>query len=150
MNDNSKRKDRIEVASDQLKGELVEIKERLGALETIASISNKLVVETYVRTSLTSDRGRQIMKECEQPRTRDYLVSQLGFASAQALDYHLTPLREDDLIHQRFDDDGAQTFEWSNLFKRLPKRARKEILDGPEPMKKCTPGHNHHGKAHKS
>src|ERR1035441_5539439 len=129
MNNKPKKKDSVEVESDQLKGELVEIKERLGALETIASISNKVVVESYVRTSLTSDKGRQIMKECEQARSRDYLVSQLGFASPQALDHHLNPLREDDLIRQHLDDNGKQVFEWSNLFKRLPKKARKGVLE---------------------
>jgi len=140
MNDKANRKDRIEVASDQLKAELIEIKERLGALETIASISNKAVVEAYVRSHLTTEKGRQIMKVCDQPRTREYLVSELGFASTQALDYHLNPLREDDLIRQHLDDSGAQTFEWSNLFKRLPKKALKEILDGPDLTKKRPPG----------
>lgn len=94
MIDKRKRKDNVEVASDQLKAELIEIKERVGALETIASISNRSVVETYVRGCLKSEKGRQVMKECEQPRTREYLISKLGFASAQALDYHLSPLRE--------------------------------------------------------
>jgi hypothetical protein len=40
-------------------------------------------------------------------------------------------LRDADLIQQRFDDNGVQTFEWSNLFKRLPKRVLTEILNGP-------------------
>jgi hypothetical protein len=54
----------------------------------------------------------------------------LDFASAQALDYHLSPLRENDLIRQHFDDDGTtQTFEWSNLFRRLPKKTLNQILD---------------------
>jgi hypothetical protein len=123
-------KDRLEVSSDQLRAELIEIKERVSALETIASISNRSVVEAFVRSHVTSDKGRQVLKECEQPRTREYLISKLSFASAQALDYHLTPLRESDLIRQHFDEDGTQTFEWSNLFKRLPKKALREILDG--------------------
>jgi len=127
------RKDRVEVASDQLKAELIEIKERLGALETIESISNRRVVEEYVRGHLKTDKGRLIMKECEEPRTRQHLMSKFGFASAPALDYYLTPLREADLIRQHFDDDGGtQTFEWSNLFRRLPKSALKKILEGSD------------------
>src|SRR5207249_11520186 len=106
------------------------IKERVGALETIASISNRPVVEAYVRNHLTTEKGRLIMKECSEPRTRDHLIVTLHFASAQALDYHLNPLRENDLIRQHFDDDGTQTFEWSNLFRRLPKKTLKDILDG--------------------
>jgi hypothetical protein len=130
MNGKANRKDNLEVSSDQLRAELIEIKERVGALETIATISNRPVVEAYVRSHLTTDMGRQIMKECKEPRTREQLKSKLGFASAQALDHHLGPLREDDLIRQRFDDDGKQTFEWGNLFRRLPKGTLKKILDG--------------------
>jgi DNA-binding transcriptional ArsR family regulator len=132
MNGKPNRKDAMEVHSDQLKAELTEIKERVGALETIASISNRQVVETYVREHLQSDKGKQIMKECAEPRTRDHLIAKFGFKSAAALDYHLTPLREDDLIRTRFDGDGTQAFEWSNLFKRLPKKTLKKILDGSE------------------
>jgi DNA-binding transcriptional ArsR family regulator len=132
MNDKPKRADRVEVSSDQLKAELTEIKERVGALETIASISNRQVVEAYVREHLKTDNRKQIMRECEEPRTREHLMAKFGFKSAAALDYHLFPLREDDLIRIRFDEDGTQTFEWSNLFKRLPKKTLKKILDGSD------------------
>ena len=89
MNDKPKKKDSVEVASDQLKAELTEIKERVGALETIATISNRKVVEDYVRAHLKTDKGRLIMKECAEPRTRQYLMSKLNFASPAALDYRL-------------------------------------------------------------
>ncbi len=130
MNGKARKKDQLEISSDQLRAELIEIKERVGALETIASISNIAVLEKYVTTYLTTDKGRQIMKQCEQPRTRDYLKSTFGFASTQALDHHLNPLREADLLHQRFDDNGLQTFEWSKLFKGLPKKIMSRLLDG--------------------
>jgi hypothetical protein len=132
MKDKPKRTDRVEVSSDQLKSELIEIKERLSALETIASVSNRKEVETYVRGCLGTAKGKLVMKECEEPRTKEYLISKLGFASAQALDYHLSPLRRDDLIQQHVDDDGTTTFEWSNLFKRLPHKTLWKILDGAD------------------
>lgn len=133
------KKDSVEVSSDQLKAELIAIKERLGALETIASISNRQVVEVYVREHLKTDKGKQILKECEEPRTRDYLMKKFVFKSAPALDYHLAPLREADLIRQRFDDDGTtQTFEQSNLFKRLPKSSVRRLLDGQNEEKRKT------------
>src|SRR5438132_5925585 len=97
MTGKPKKPDRIEVSSDQLKAELTEIKERVGALETIASISNRQVVEAYVREHLHTDRGKDIMRECAERRTRAHLMAKFGFKSAAALDYHLTPLREDDL-----------------------------------------------------
>lgn len=125
------KKDRLEVSSDQLKSELIEIKERVGALETIASISNRSVVETYVRGQIKTDNARRIMALCSEPRTRQELTAKLGLASRQALDHHLRPLREADLIQQRFDDDGNLTLEWSNLFRRLPNRTLKQILAEP-------------------
>ncbi|MBC7785157.1 MAG: hypothetical protein H7144_15080 [Burkholderiales bacterium] len=123
---------RVEISSDQLKNELTEIKDRVGALETIATISNRAVVEEFVKGHLTNEKGQQIMKLCQEPRTREYLMAQLKFANPQALDYHLKPLRENDLLRQNFDDDGVQTFEWSNLFKRLPKPTIRKVLDGPK------------------
>lgn len=132
MNGKPKGKDRVEISSDQLKAELTEIKERVGALETIASISNRQVVEAYVREHLQTDRAKEIMKECGEPRTRAYLMTKFGFKSAAALDHHLTPLREDDMLHTRFHENGPQTFEWSNLFKRLPKKTLKGILGGSD------------------
>jgi DNA-binding transcriptional ArsR family regulator len=126
-----KKKDSIEVTSDPLKAELVAIKDRLSAIETIESISNRAVVEKFVRDHLTTERGRSIMKECEEPRTRKDLIARFNFASPAALDYHLKPLREADLLRQHIDEDGTQTFEWSNLFKRLPKTTIKKILESP-------------------
>lgn len=133
MKDKRKRTDRVEVASDQLKSELIEIKERLSALETIATVSNRAEVESYVRGCLVTAKGKLIMKECEEPRTKKCLISKLGFASTQALDHHLSPLRRDNLIQQHVDDDeGTTTFEWSNLFKRLPHKNLRKILDGSD------------------
>jgi DNA-binding transcriptional ArsR family regulator len=130
MNGKSSKRDELEVSSAQLRAELIEIKERVGALETIASISNRDVVEKFVRDHITTDKARQILKECEEPRTREYLTSRLKFASPQALDHHLNPLREANLVRQRFDENRKQTFEWSDLVRRLPKTTLKKIL-GP-------------------
>jgi len=132
MNGKPKKADRVEISSDQLRSELIEIKERVSALETIASISNREAVEKFVRGQLTTDKARPIMKECAEPRTREYLMAKFGFKSGPALDHHLKPLLEADLIQQRFDDNGTQTFEWSNLFKRLPKKTLRAILQGSD------------------
>jgi hypothetical protein len=129
MNSKSTKTDELEVSSGQRQAELIEIKERVGALETIASISNRDVVEKFVRDHITTDKARQILKECGEPRTRDYLVSKFRFASAQALDHHLNPLREANLIRQHFDEKRKQTFEWSALVRRLPKTTLKKILE---------------------
>jgi DNA-binding transcriptional ArsR family regulator len=130
MNEKREKANRVEVSSDQLRSELIEIKERLSAVEMIESISNRKVVEEFVRAHLTTDKARPIMKECDEPRTREYLISKFGFKSGPALDHHLRPLREAGLLQQRFSDDGPLSFQWSNLFKGLPKSTIRAILDG--------------------
>jgi DNA-binding transcriptional ArsR family regulator len=118
----------VEVSSQSLEDELVAIKDRLSAIETIASISNATVVKKYVEDNLKTDKAREIMKECEVPRTKSYLRSHFRLNSDQALDHHLRPLREADLLRQRIESDGSMVFEWSNLFKRLPRPALKAII----------------------
>src|SRR5436309_2860184 len=106
MNDKRTKKDSVEVSSQSLQDELVAIKDRLSAIETIQSISNAKVVEEYVKRHLTTDKARPIMRECETPRTRGYLKTHFGFNNDAALDHHFKPLREADLIRQRVGEDG--------------------------------------------
>ncbi len=122
--------DHLEVSSDQLTAELIEIKERIGSLETITSLANRKVVEDQARSHLTTPQRRAIMKKCEEPHTREELRTALKFENVQALDFHLRPLREADLIHQRTNSAGKPTFEWSKLFKSLSKATKKAIVDG--------------------
>ncbi len=121
------KKSGIEVTSDSLKAELSAIKDRLSAIETIESISNASVVKKYVEDHLT-EKGIAIMAECEEPKTRAHLKEKFNFNNLPALDYHLKPLREADLLRAKVDDDGTTFFEWSNLFRRLPKSTLKAIL----------------------
>ena len=128
MTDKRPKKDTVEVSSQSLQDELIAIKDRLSAIETIESISNASVVRKYVEEHLTTTRAKDIMRECEEPRTRSHLTSRLRFNSSPALDHHLKPLREADLLRQRIETDGSIVFEWSNLFRRLPKSAIRAIL----------------------
>ena len=118
----------LEVSSDQITSELVAIRERIAALETIASLSNRAVVEKYVTDAITSSQAKTIMIACEVAKTREELTKPLGYATSQALDHHLKPLRENDLLQQSSNSSGKMTFEWSNLFRRLPKTTIKRIL----------------------
>jgi hypothetical protein len=128
MDDKRIKKDSLEVSSQTLQDELIAIKDRLSAIETIQSISNAKVVGEYVEKHFTTDKAKPIMKECETPRTRTHLKSHFGFRSDAALDHHFKPLREADLIRQCVEDDGTLVFEWSNLFRRLPKSSIKALL----------------------
>jgi hypothetical protein len=129
VSDRRGRKDAVEVSSQTIQDELVAIKDRLSAIETIQSISNAAVVKTYVEDHLKTTLAKDIMRECDEPRTRSHLQSKFNLKSGQALDHHLKPLRESDLLRPRVNDDGTIVFEWSNLFRRLPKTTIKKILD---------------------
>ena len=87
-------------------------------------------MEAQARSHLTTPQRRQILAKCEQPHTREQLRIELGFESSQALDNHLRPLREADLIHQHGESGGKPTFEWSKLFKSLSKTTKKSLLEG--------------------
>lgn len=128
MSDKRPKKDAVEVSSRPMQDELVAIKDRLSAIETIQSISNAPVVKQYVQEHLKTKDAKKIMKECEEPKTRSHLQTSFGFKSKQALDHHLKPLREADLIREKVEDDGTIVFEWSNLFRRLPKSTIRSIL----------------------
>lgn len=128
MSDKQKKKDSIEVTSDPLTAELVAIKDRLSAIETIQSISNASAVKKYIEEEKLTGKGKAILKECEEPRTRSHLRATFKFNSDQALYHHLKPLLEADLLRQKVDEDKTILFEWSNLFRRLPKSTIKSIL----------------------
>src|ERR1017187_7730778 len=98
--------DPLEVSSNPITAELIEIKERIGSLETITSLANRSFVEAQARGHLTTPQRREIMRKCEEPHTREGLRIELGYGTIQALDNHLRPLREADLIHQRVDGKG--------------------------------------------
>jgi DNA-binding transcriptional ArsR family regulator len=128
MSDKHKNKDSIEVSSDPLKAELVAIKDRLSAIETIQSISNAPAVKKYIEDEKLSAKSKEILKECEESRTRSHLRATFKFNSDQALYHHLKPLLEADLLRQKIQEDKTVLFEWSNLFRRLPKATIKSIL----------------------
>ena len=128
MSDKREKKASVEVSSQPLQDELVAIKDRLNAIETIQSISNASVVKKYVEEHLTTKRAKDIMRECEESRTRSHLTSNLGLNSGQALHHHVKPLLEADLLRQKVEDDGTIVLEWSNLFRRLPKTTIRAIL----------------------
>lgn len=130
MNDDRRLpKTRMEVSSQPLLDELVAIKDRLNALETIQSISNATVVKKYVEDHIKNEQARSIMRACDSPKTKDELQATFGYNSKQALDRHLQPLKQADLLRRETREDGMVVFDWSNLFRRLPKSAIKSILE---------------------
>lgn len=128
INDKRPNKDSLEVSSQAIQDELTAIKDRLSAIETIASISNAVEVRKFVEDHLKTDKGKAIMKECAEPRTKSHLIKRFEFNSPQALDHHLQPLLKDVLLRQRIEDDRTILFEWSHLFRSLPRSTIASIL----------------------
>jgi len=124
----------VEVTSQQLLNELVEIKDRVGALENVAGIANQDILVKYFAEVLNTDHRCNIMRACRDPQTRGQLITRFNFNSPQALHHHLKPLREG-LIHETHVDAESQ-FEWSLLFKRLPKKKIDALLAEKKPTKK--------------
>jgi hypothetical protein len=122
----------LEVKSGSIEAELIEIKERLGSLETIAGLANSREVLDHAKKHLISEQRFAVMRLCETPQTKEQLRTALNYNSVPALDNHLKPLREADLIHQRTNDEGLLTFEWSKLFKSVPKSSRNSLLLGTQ------------------
>jgi hypothetical protein len=131
---NSK-KDALEISSTQIHTDLKEIKERISALETIASLANRATVEAYARTVLTSAAVKAIVAACRTPKTKEELRTELGYQNIQALDYHLNQVRQHDLLQPETNENGILTFRWSNLFARLPKATLDVLLGTPKANK---------------
>lgn len=128
MTEKRTKKDALEVSSQTLQDELAAIKDRLSAIETIQSISNATVVQKYVEEHLKTEKGREIMRECAEPRTKAHLIERFKFNSPQALHNHLKPLLVDDLLRRQIEEDGTVVYVWSNLFRRMPNSSIKAVL----------------------
>lgn len=128
MTEKRPKKAALEVESQTLQDELSAIKDRLSAIETIQSISNADEVKKYVDEHLKSERGKEIMRECAEPRSKPELIKSLNFNSRQALENHLNPLIADHLLNRHVDEDGSIVYMWSNLFRSLPRTKIAAIL----------------------
>lgn len=131
----TKKTESLEVSSAQIHSDLTEIKERIAALETISSLANQKVVEAWVKECLGTETLKKIVAACEQPKTQEELRVELKFNSIQALHPHLKKVREYDLLQQETNESGIMTFRWSNLFARLSKKTREQLLGTENPVK---------------
>ena len=121
-----------EVASRSIENELVQIKERLSAIESLEGLTHQDVVAAHLEQVIKgSARRAEILRHCHDGPTKNELIGRCGFNNAPALDGHLKPLREDGLmLHTRQDDDGILHFIWSYMLQHLPVQRRRKILGG--------------------
>ena len=57
----------LEVSSSQLTDQLIEVKERLSAIETILGLGNRKEVHEYVTETLKTPQAKKLMTLCNQP-----------------------------------------------------------------------------------
>jgi len=127
-----KRPPPTEVASQSIENELVQIKERLSAIESLEGLTNQDVIAAHVDKAIKGSKKRaEILRNCHDGPTKTELTERCELKSTQALDHHLNPLRDDGLLlHTWEDDDGVLHFGWSFMMKHLPADTRKKILGG--------------------
>ena len=118
----------FEISSDQLKGELVEIKDRLDGLEALqAHVHRKEVEALIIKTVGESATMKKLLRLCEAPQTISELQSGLNLNSPQAVNNYLAPLRDNGLLHHHA-TVAPISYRWSPLIRRLSKAVRDRLL----------------------
>ena len=119
----------LEVKSVELKGELIEIKDRLDGLEALQAHVHRDEIEALIRKAVgESVQRKTLLRLCESPQTIPQLQSALGSISKQALNNHLTPLRDNGLLHHHSTATPV-SYKWSPLIRRLNKAVRDKLLE---------------------
>jgi hypothetical protein len=118
----------FEISSDQLKGELIEIKDRLDGLEALqAHIHSKDVEALVTKTVKGSATMKKLLRLCETPQTISELQSALNLNSPQAVNNYLAPLRDNGLLHHH-STVAPISYRWGPLIRRLSKAVRDRLL----------------------
>jgi len=128
MSAHVKKLEAIEVNSDTLKGELIEIKDRLDGIEALQAHVHRNEIEELVRKAVgDSFQRRRLLQLCETPKTISELQSSLNLNSPQAVNKHLAPLKHNGLLYHASTVTPV-SYVWSPLLSRLNKAVRDELL----------------------
>jgi len=118
----------IEVDSSSIKGELIEIKDRLDGIEALQAHVHRNEIEALVRKAVgDSFHRRHLLRLCETPKTIAELQNSLGLNSPQAVNKHLAPLKHNGLLYH-YSTVAPVSYVWSPLLSRLNKAVRDELL----------------------
>lgn len=122
------RADAIEVSSDPIQGELIEIKDRLDGIEALQAHVHRDEIEALIRKAVReSPQKKQLLRLCESPQTISELQVALGLNSSQAVNKHLAPLKHNGLLYH-YSTLPPVSYVWSPLLSRLNKAVRDKIL----------------------
>lgn len=118
----------FEITSGQIHGRLIHIEDRLAGVEAILAHANRSQIESLINEAVGSSEHRKtILRECETPKTIKQLQDKLGLKSAQNLNYHLTPLRDNGLLRHAKTDNPI-SYEWGPMIMRLSAAVRDKLL----------------------
>lgn len=118
----------IEVDSGPIKGELIEIKDRLDGIEALQAHVHRNEIEALVRKAVgDSPQRKHLLRLCETPKTIADLQNSLGLNSPQAVNKHLAPLKHNGLLYHHSTVPPV-TYVWSPLLSRLNKAVRDQVL----------------------
>jgi DNA-binding transcriptional ArsR family regulator len=118
----------IQVDSDPIKGELIEIKDRLDGIEALQAHVHRDQIEALVRKAVgDSFHRKNLLRLCETPMTIADLQKSLNLNSPQAVNKHLAPLKHNGLLYHH-STVVPVSYVWSPLLSRLNKAVRDELL----------------------
>ena len=128
MNEKPKRTGQVEVSSDPLEGQLIEIKDRLDGIEALQAHVHRDEIEALIRKAVGgSVQKKELLRLCESPQTISDLQGALDLKSPQAVNNHLAPLKDNGLLHH-YSTVMPVSYVWSPLIRRLNKAVRDELL----------------------
>lgn len=128
MNSGGNKIEAIEVDSTAIKGELVEIKDRLDGIEALQAHVHRDEIKALVQRAVgDSFRRKQLLGLCETPKTIAELQDALRLNSPQAVNKHLAPLKQNGLLYHHSAVPPV-SYVWSPLLSRLNKAVRDELL----------------------
>ncbi len=123
-----RRSEGIEVSSDPLEGQLIEIKDRLDGIEALQAHVHRDEIEALVRKAVgESAQKKELLRLCETPHTISALQNALALNSPQAVNKHLAPLKDNGLLHHH-STAAPVSYVWSPLIRRLNKAVRDQLL----------------------
>jgi len=128
MSSRANKSEAIEVDSTSIKGELIEIKDRLDGIEALQAHVHRDEIEALVRKAVgDSFHRKHLLRLCESPQTIADLQGALNLKSPQAVNHHLAQLKHNGLLYHHSAVPPV-SYVWSPILSRLNKAVRDELL----------------------
>lgn len=118
----------LEINSDQIAGELIQIKDRIDSVEAILAHANRKTIIELVNSAIDKyPQSKQLLEFCEEPRTLDEMQAELELKSHPAVHKHLGRLKDNGLL-QHESTTSPVSYKWSAILRRLNKQDREKLF----------------------